>query len=544
MRSVRNLSTSLRAIACLALVSPVLTAIAPTYVAASEPAAAGATRWSMVSGGGLGSGPWGLSRSCGIDTDGTLSCWGALGGIRDDPHIQRITPHYVDSATDWSTVASGTGFACATKADATLWCWGTNGSGELGDGTGKYHAAPTQVGTAHWRQVSATHRNTCGTQLDGTLWCWGTNESGQIGNGGDPWRTYLSPTQVGSGSDWVLASVSGGDDGYAHACATRTDGTLWCWGANSHGELGTGSHTSADTPQEVGAAHDWASVSTSSTTTCALRTDRSAWCWGDNHDGALGDGTREDRSTPTRVGAGADWSEISAAYQGTCGLRVDGTAWCWGANDSGQVGDGTHVRRLTPTRVAGDDHWGSISAAAGHTCALTDASIAKCWGANGDGQLGDGTLTSSTTPSPVQRPERSWSVRWTSGVGNCGITKATEVECLYLDDALYAQPISTERGWTLVDDGISRYNVFACATRSDATLWCAGANHYGVLGQGHPGKPLKHFVQVGSETWKSVAAGAGFACGVQTDGSFGAGVTMTADSSASGTRPIECRQSG
>jgi hypothetical protein len=39
--------------------------------------------------------------------------------------------------------------------------------------------------------------------------------------------------------------------GLQHSCATRTNGTLWCWGNNDHGELGTGTTTSHDTPQQV-----------------------------------------------------------------------------------------------------------------------------------------------------------------------------------------------------------------------------------------------------------------------------------------------------
>jgi alpha-tubulin suppressor-like RCC1 family protein len=34
----------------------------------------------------------------------------------------------------------------------------------------------------------------------------------------------------------VDAIVAGG----AHSCARRTDGTVWCWGANTAGQLGDG----------------------------------------------------------------------------------------------------------------------------------------------------------------------------------------------------------------------------------------------------------------------------------------------------------------
>ena len=30
------------------------------------------------------------------------------------------------------------------------------------------------------------------------------------------------------------------DRGGTHTCATRSDGTLWCWGSNAYGQIGIG----------------------------------------------------------------------------------------------------------------------------------------------------------------------------------------------------------------------------------------------------------------------------------------------------------------
>jgi alpha-tubulin suppressor-like RCC1 family protein len=37
-----------------------------------------------------------------------------------------------------------------------------------------------------------------------------------------------------------LTAVDGIVAGGAHSCAHRTDGTVWCWGANTSGQLGDG----------------------------------------------------------------------------------------------------------------------------------------------------------------------------------------------------------------------------------------------------------------------------------------------------------------
>ena len=36
-----------------------------------------------------------------------------------------------------------------------------------------------------------------------------------------------------------------------HTCATRTDGSAWCWGSNRYGQLGDGTFTTRLTPVQV-----------------------------------------------------------------------------------------------------------------------------------------------------------------------------------------------------------------------------------------------------------------------------------------------------
>ena len=45
----------------------------------------------------------------------------------------------------------------------------------------------------------------------------------------------------------------------------------------------------------------WAKISTGDEHTCAVRADRSLWCWGANSSGQLGLGDTIDRLVPTRV---------------------------------------------------------------------------------------------------------------------------------------------------------------------------------------------------------------------------------------------------
>jgi alpha-tubulin suppressor-like RCC1 family protein len=81
--------------------------------------------------------------------------------------------------------------------------------------------------------------------LDGTLWCWGSNSSGQLGDN----TVNLRSTPVAvvtSGQTWAMVAA-----GVTHACALATGGSLWCWGDNSAGQLGIGSNDLREIPTRV-----------------------------------------------------------------------------------------------------------------------------------------------------------------------------------------------------------------------------------------------------------------------------------------------------
>jgi alpha-tubulin suppressor-like RCC1 family protein len=141
-----------------------------------------------------------------------------------------------------------------------------------------------------WSQVTTGGAHTCGIHTNSTLWCWGLNDFGQLGTGN--MTTNLDrPGQVTTPARSGWASVAGGGD---HTCAVRTGGTLWCWGGNYDGQLGIGGGNNQDLPQQVTspARGGWARVTAGDNYTCAIRADSTLWCWGYNQSGDLGLGNR------------------------------------------------------------------------------------------------------------------------------------------------------------------------------------------------------------------------------------------------------------
>jgi alpha-tubulin suppressor-like RCC1 family protein len=77
-------------------------------------------------------------------------------------------------------------------------------------------------------------------------------------------------------------------------------GKGFCWGNNSVGELGLGSHKFRLGPTAVSGNLLWTGIAIGGAT-CGVTTDHRAYCWGDNTDGQLGDGTRTQRPAPKAV---------------------------------------------------------------------------------------------------------------------------------------------------------------------------------------------------------------------------------------------------
>jgi alpha-tubulin suppressor-like RCC1 family protein len=268
-------------------------------------------------------------------------------------------PHEVtdrmSSGAAWARIAAGGDHTCGIRAGGTLWCWGDNTYGQLGLGSHVSQDLPRQVvspARGGWARVIADFEDTCAIRTDATLWCWGDNGFGVLGTGNS--TSQDRPTQVTTPAPGGWASITTSGD---HTCATRTDATLWCWGANDDGQLGLGNHTFPDRPTQVTtpAAGGWASVTAGGVSTCGVRTGATLWCWGYNGDGQLGLGNHAPHDLPRQVTtpAAGGWVSVTADSGYTCGIRVGGSLWCWGDNSDGQLGLGNRTAQDRPRQVTG-----------------------------------------------------------------------------------------------------------------------------------------------------------------------------------------------
>jgi len=164
------------------------------------------------------------------------------------------------------------------------------------------------------------------------------------------------------------------DDVFIRADAFR-QGNLWTWGRNSYdssGPLGINDTTDRATPVTTFAGgSNWKQIGSGRFYTAAIKTDGTLWTWGRNYGGPLGTNGGGARLTPvTTFAGGTNWKQVAGSAYHNAAIKTDGTLWTWGADYYGMLGT-NGVGSATPvTTFAGGTNWKSVSCGQQHTAAI------------------------------------------------------------------------------------------------------------------------------------------------------------------------------
>ena len=379
----------------------------------------------------------------------------------------------------------GTAYTFSTAAGVPqLWTWGGNdgATGVTGLNNVVNYSSPVQLPGTTWSKVPVGFdiTSTAGviaaaTKTDNTLWTWGANNYGQMGVNNT--TEYSSPVQV-PGTTWAYASCNEGG-----MVATKTDGTLWSWGYGGFsGFIGENARVNRSSPIQIPGT-DWDTTdgkcSLGNRNWLAIKTNGEMWGCGNNYEGIMGRGNSNSdtggmTSSPVQT-PGTNWNTVigRAAYW-AMGGKTDGTLWVWGSSTKSSGRDGLNGAggpgdsRSSPVQVPGTD-W------------VTDRG---------------GYYATTGTIAAIKTDGTLWS--WGSGgqgqLGqNSTISRSSPIQ------------IGSDTTWSKIGGG----NRHFLATKTDGTLWTWGRSNYGQLGQ-NSRTEYSSPIQVGTDThWTANQLGGG-----------------------------------
>jgi alpha-tubulin suppressor-like RCC1 family protein len=320
-----------------------------------------------------------------------------------NPNTSLIGHLFFEKTTEAMYIVDQLGFARRILGETgNMVAVGEGNSGQLGNGASSTRlcspVTPAGGGTT-WCAVTASITSSAGIKTDGTLWTWGANSNGKLGTT----NARCSPgTVLGAITGWCAVSMK--DE---HTAALTTGGILYIWGSNSVGQFGNGySGNTCSCPVFIGSG--WSRVSVGNLHTLGI-SSTFLYGWGGNGYGQVGNGTTTNASTPTNIGGGAGWCAVSAGDCHSAAIKTDGTLWTWGNNGYGRLGDGTTTHRSTPvTTAGGGTNWCAVSAGTTMTAAIKTDGTLWTWGSGGYGQLGTGNSSDRSSPVTVVGGGRNW----------------------------------------------------------------------------------------------------------------------------------------
>ena len=352
-----------------------------------------------------------------IKEDGSLWAWGSdyyglLGngaGANEEPSGFEEPTKVLENV---ASVSSYMDCMAVIKTDASLWVWGSPIDSALwvwedGNGGISYDKATKIMDDV--ASVSVGFDHIAVIKKDGSLWILGNDIGAEVDfqetkydESGMPVFQYQAGDITYSEDEYkkrtetfrkVMDNVSEVMAGDGYTIAIKEDGSLWAWGRNSYGQLGTGTQGYVYEPTKILDEVDMAWIDEG----CTLVVKKDGSLWRSGSDPLDQKDFYEDRlktSTQTftkidEVGSGIKY--VSACDGNIAVLKLDNSLWMWGYNRSGQFGNGSksEEKTINPIKVA--ENVTEVLASWGQTIIVkTDGSLWVC-GSNEWGQLGDGT---------------------------------------------------------------------------------------------------------------------------------------------------------
>ncbi len=335
----------------------------------------------------------GREAMAGLHPDGTVYTWGSnqYGQLGQEHGASSLAPVMVQGLSSIIAVESGGYHVAAISTDGSVWTWGNNTYGQLGfdAGLSRVNSTPTLVrGVTNVTAIAAGYAHTAALTRDGALWGWGSM----------PGHVSATPVRV-QGVPVAVKKVSAGND---FILALGVDDAVYAWGGNGSGQLGNGQQGAAVIePIRVAGLSQVLAISAGNSHALALRADGTIWAWGGNHHGQLGTDANDTRlpqpvrGLPTPLAGASAVKTIVAGERNSAVVYRDGSVWIWGSNSQGQFGNSTTSGSSVPVRINGAGGMAAVSVGDGFVSVLLSDGRVFGMGANQAGQLGNNSMDAS-----------------------------------------------------------------------------------------------------------------------------------------------------
>ena len=295
-------------------------------------------------------------------------------------------------------------------------------------------------------RLSAGLSHTVYVDETGTLWAWGSNQASQLGTETQETSTDLegNPIPYASQPLAVMEDVVSASAGADFTVALKTDGTLWTWGGNDEGQLGTGTTEGSATPRPgAGPGHRRGGrglprgrpphrrhpldlggqpLRPAGRRHLHQPPHPGPGDGGGHHRGRRGGGPPPPSAPTTPCGPGGDnlFGQLGDGTQDSPTPPADPHRrhpLDVGSNIDGQLGTGrtTEVLQTQPVQVPLNGAVLAVAAGTGHTVAILEDGTLWVWGRNDQGQLGLDPDTAALVPQPTQVTEATGAVDVAAG---------------------------------------------------------------------------------------------------------------------------------
>lgn len=238
---------------------------------------------------------------------------------------------------------------------------------------------------------------------DGTIWAWGDNARGQLGTG----NTVRARTpQAGAyGIDGQkVADIACGN---VAALFLMKDGSVYTCGANNYGQQGQGNNVSVvKLPVMIPGLEHITKIACGFGQCLALDEDGHVWAWGRNSNGQIGNGNKKSQSSPVLLSL-ENIIDIQCGGKFCMAMDAQGQIYGWGDNEFGQLLDASRgANILNPTLLSVSGQFVKIACGGDIAFGIDHEGTLWSWGRNDYLQLGNNTVKGRTsTPVKVLFPE-------------------------------------------------------------------------------------------------------------------------------------------